>query len=876
MRNENLTRDEAASRSRSLEVSTYDVTVDVSNATQASEETYPSISRISFTCSAPGSSTFLDYIHGGIESVTINGTEYAGAELSDIVDGARIHLHDLQATNEVVVTGQSVYSTSGEGLHRFVDPTDELTYLYTQYEPADARRVFANFEQPDLKAEFTFHVRAPKEWHVASNEAIVSVDEHDDGTSTRHFAPTKRMSTYITTILAGPYFEVRDEWRGTVNGGEELVIPLNATVRQSLARHLDHEEIFTVTKQGLDYYHEKFTFPYPWGKYDSAFVPEYNLGAMENPGLVTFTEQYIFESHATEAQHEGRAGTILHEMAHMWFGDLTTMTWWDDLWLKESFADYLGTLATDRATDFETAWISFANRRKGWAYVQDQFPTTHPIVADITDLEAADQNFDGITYAKGASVLKQLAAFVGEDAFFDAANTYFEKHAFGNTSLQDFLDALATASGRDMNAWTEAWLKTSGPSTLGIELEVEGEGAGAVVSRAVLKQHGTDPATGKDIARPHVIKVGLFSPQPSQGGMLELTETLDVRLEGSEIELPELVGKPRPALILPNHEDLTYALLELDEASQAAFIENGVDDGLARATIWASLWNQVRSGRLDPVVFIRTVARHGAMVPEAGILSGITLNATTALENYVAADRVGEVAALFNDAAWELTQRTSGDIRRIWARTFARSAKAVPEATEELVHRLELMVSTDQDFAPDERADSELRWLALIALSVHGAADVQDFEQEIAREDSAKARVNRTHAVAALPDPRSKTTAWTQAMSGVDGSGAKLSNDHLSAVAAGFSEGSWTLRAPFYASFWSRLEEVWDTMTQSNATRVIEGVFPQGVEGDREPLEAAGAWLDEHQDAPQALRRIIIEEKDALERALKGQQFSEA
>ena len=868
-----MTRDEATQRSALIEVTSYDVSIDVSQASDAAVETYPSTTRIRFTSAHDGASTFLDYIHGGIESVTVNGTVFEGQELESMVDDARIHLNNLQATNDVEVVGNSVYSTSGEGLHRFVDPTDGLTYLYTQYEPADARRVFANFEQPDLKAQFSFHVRAPKEWHVASNESLASLDEHEDGTSTRHFAPTKRMSTYITTILAGPYVEVRDEWRGSVSDGSELVVPLNITVRESLAKHLDHEEIFTITKQGLTYYHQKFDFPYPWGKYDSAFVPEYNLGAMENPGLVTFTEQYIFESHATEAQHEGRAGTILHEMAHMWFGDLTTMTWWDDLWLKESFADYLGTLATDQATEFETAWVSFANRRKGWAYVQDQFPTTHPIVADITDLEAADQNFDGITYAKGASVLKQLAAFVGEDAFFAAANTYFDKHAFGNTSLQDFLDALGSASGRDMDAWTSAWLKTSGPSTLRVEIE---EDANGLVQSAQLVQHGVDPSTGQEVIRPHVVKVGLFNGDSTDAGLLHLTETLDVRLEGVSVGLPELVGKPRPALILPNHEDLTYALLDLDPASQSAFIENGVNDPLARATIWASLWNQVRNGQLDPVIFIRTVARHGAMVPEAGILSGITLNAVTALENYVAPERQDTVGSIFTDAAWELSQRTNGDVRRIWARTFARAAKSsAPSNNDHVVHRLELMASVDAEYAPGEKADAELRWLALVALSVLGAADVKDFEAEIAREDSAKARVNRTLAVAAIPDMTAKTTSWNQAMNGVDAAGIKLSNEHLSATAAGFSEGSWELREPFYASFWPRLEEVWSTMTQSNATRVIEGLFPSGVAGNDQPLRDATAWLDEHPKAPKALRRVIIEEKDALERALRGQQFKD-
>ncbi|MGO4436012.1 M1 family metallopeptidase, partial [Paenarthrobacter sp. RAF9] len=340
-----------------------------------------------------------------VHSVFLNGK---GLPVADVVDGSRIRLDNLQAENQVTVTGTALFSTSGEGMHRFFDPADGQCYLYTQYEPADARRVFANFEQPDLKAEFTFHVMAPSEWQVSSNgvEALRTQLTSDPATSRWDFAPTKPMSTYITTVLAGPYFKAEDTWHGTLSDGTVLDVPLALYCRASMAQSFDAAELFRLTRNGLDFFNELFDYPYPWGKYEQAFVPEYNLGAMENPGLVTFTESYVFTSRAADSQYQGRANTLLHEMAHMWFGDLVTMQWWDDLWLKESFADYMGTLGVDRTTDWGTAWVNFANNRKAWAYVQDQLPTTHPIVADIPDLEAAKQNFDGITYAKGASVLK--------------------------------------------------------------------------------------------------------------------------------------------------------------------------------------------------------------------------------------------------------------------------------------------------------------------------------------------------------------------------------------------------------------------------------------------------------------------------------------
>ncbi|WP_181272749.1 aminopeptidase N [Brevibacterium oceani] len=485
----NLTRNEAQSRTQLLKVKTYTVHIDVSNA-ETEDETYFSRTVVDFKARSAGS-TFIDLIADSVSLVEINGESLNPAE---VFDGARVSFAVRDGKNTLTIEARARYSTSGEGLHRFADPADGKVYLYTQYEPTDARRVFANFDQPDLKAKFVFSVTAPAHFQVLSNReetgqepAVATADPaaHGAGASsaagaaavTHHFAPTLKQSSYITCITAGPYEGATETWTDP-NTGE--VVRLGAWTRASLVDHLDADDIFSVTKAGLDFFTAEFDHPYPWGKYDQIFVPEYNLGAMENPGLVTFTDSLIFRDKVTDAQYESRANVILHEMAHMWFGDLVTMKWWDDLWLKESFADYMGGLALAEATRFTDGWVTFALRRKAWAYTQDLYPTTHPIVADIPDVEAAKLNFDGITYAKGASVLKQLVAFVGREAFFAGSRLYFKRFEYGNTELADFLECLAEAApDRDIANWAGAWLGTSGVSELTLDLTTDADASAA-------------------------------------------------------------------------------------------------------------------------------------------------------------------------------------------------------------------------------------------------------------------------------------------------------------------------------------------------------------------------------------------------------------
>ncbi|WP_346958116.1 aminopeptidase N [uncultured Arthrobacter sp.] len=866
MSNQNLSRDEAATRSALITTHSYDVSLDVRQAADPAVAGYTSRSVITFSASEPGASTFLDFIGSSVHSVFLNGK---GLPVADVVDGSRIRLDNLQADNQVTVTGTALFSTSGEGMHRFFDPADGQCYLYTQYEPADARRVFANFEQPDLKAEFTFHVMAPSEWQVSSNgaETLRTQLTSDPATSRWDFAPTKPMSTYITTVLAGPYFKAEDTWHGNLADGTALDVPLGLYCRASMAPSFDAAELFRLTRNGLDFFNDLFDYPYPWGKYEQAFVPEYNLGAMENPGLVTFTESYVFTSRAADSQYQGRANTLLHEMAHMWFGDLVTMRWWDDLWLKESFADYMGTLGVDRTTDWATAWVNFANNRKAWAYVQDQLPTTHPIVADIPDLEAAKQNFDGITYAKGASVLKQLVAYVGFDAFIAGSRRYFRDHAYGNTTLADLLAALSAASGRDLATWARQWLQTSGISTLSTEIE-EHDGVLGAVS---LLQHAEDPITGRQEPRPHRLRIGLYNPDAA--GALVRTDSVETDVDGERTLVGQLAGMARPALLLVNDEDLSYAKVRLDPHSEATVRSSlgSIGDPMARALCWTALWDSARDAVTPAARYVEAVQRFGPAETGIGVLLNVLGNAGTAIERYVpAATRSTVRSAFLSAAAAELRNAAPGSDQQLaWARTVAATSRY--DAGElDLVRGL-LDGST---VIEGLSVDAELRWNLWHALAANGQADPAQLDAELDRDNTASGKSGHATALAARPDPAVKDAAWDAAVHGTE-----LSNQLLSATIAGFNTAPATLLDNYVEPYFECLERVWADRSIEIASRIVRGLYPAGQDLGRGGGAPAGhpviartdQWLAEHPDAPRALRRIIIEQRSQLLRALTAQ-----
>ncbi|NYD79833.1 aminopeptidase N [Arthrobacter cupressi] len=867
----NLTRAEAAARSALVTAHRYDVSLDVRHAADAAVEGYTSRTSIAFSA-APGADTFLDFIHGGVHSVLLNGTEL---DLAAVVDGNRILLRDLAAENEVVVTGTALYSRSGEGLHRFFDPADGKCYLYTQYEPADARRVFANFEQPDLKAEFTFHVTAPSDWHVVSNSAESNRRElpGDAGTSTWDFAATKRMSTYITSVLAGPYFRAEDHWSTVLDDGTRLEVPLALYCRASLAESFDAAELFTLTKAGLDFFNRLFDYPYPWGKYDQAFVPEYNLGAMENPGLVTFTEKYVFTSRATDAQYEARANTLMHEMAHMWFGDLVTMRWWDDLWLKESFADFMGTLGVDRATRWESAWVNFANKRKAWAYLQDQLPTTHPIVADIPDLEAAKQNFDGITYAKGASVLKQLVAYVGFDAFIAGSRQYFRRHAFGNTSLADLLAALGTASGRDLGGWSRQWLQTSGISTLSAEIA---EGPGGTIGPVLLRQTSVDPVTGRQEHRPHRLRLGLYDFDGGSGA-LRRTDSVELDADGPLTPVPGLAGKPRPALLLVNDDDFSYVKVRLDAGSEATVREalDRIEDPMARALCWTVLWDSARDAATPAALYVAAVERFAPAESGIGVLLTVLGNAATAVERYVpATERHAVRSGLLGTAAARLRDSVPGSDQQLaWARTLAGLSR---HDGSQLGLLRGLLSGAEQ--LEGLAVDAELRWSLWQALAAQGEASAEELDAELAKDNTASGREGHALASAARPDAEVKAAAWKAAVESTE-----LSNELLGATIAGFMTAPAGALDGYIEPYFDCLERVWRERSIEIAGRIVRGLFPagqdltEGTDPEEHPvLLRTDTWLAAHAEAPRALRRIVLEQRDNLLRALRAQAVPSA
>ncbi|MFI8945259.1 aminopeptidase N [Streptomyces sp. NPDC053750] len=851
MPGENLSRDEARERAALLSVDGYEVSLDVRSATGEAEvagpRTFRSVTTIRFRCNEPGASSFADLVAPSVTAVSLNGRDL---DPSEVFDGSRIVLEDLAADNELVVDAQCAYSRTGEGLHRFVDPEDGEVYLYTQYEPADSRRVFANFEQPDLKAPFRFEVRAPEEWTVWSN----GVGERVDGVW--RFAETKPISTYITCVVAGPYHYVTDSYERVFEDGTRLEIPLGAMCRKGLAPHFDADDVFLITKQGLDFFHDRFDFPYPFGKYDQAFVPEYNLGAMENPGMVTFREEYIFRGRVTRASYEGRANTILHEMAHMWFGDLVTMEWWDDLWLKESFADFMGAFANVGATRFKDAWITFANRRKAWAYRADQLPSTHPITADIRDLQDAKLNFDGITYAKGASVLKQLVAYVGQDAFLEGARRYFKRHAYGNTRLGDLLSVLEETSGRDMASWARSWLQTAGVNSLTPQVLLTAEGR--VDELAVVQE----AAESHPELRPHRVAVGLY--RRTAEGALERYARAEADVDGPRTVVAELAGAEAPELVLVNDDDLTYCKTRFDETSLATLREHlgALTDPLARALCWSALWNMTRDALLPARDFIALVLRFGGRESDIGVLQMLHAWAESALVHYVAPDwREAGGRLLGEGALRELRDAAPGSEQQLaWARFFA----AVASAEDELGLLRGLLEGTEKIDGLD--VDQELRWTFLEPLAAHGAADESVLAAELARDDTASGKRHQVRCLAARPSEAVKAQAWAQVVESD-----ALSNALVEATIAGFAQPSQReLLAPYAEKYFAAIERVWDERSIQIGMDVVRGLFPS-LRDSRETLDATDAWLSAHEDAAPALRRLVLEARDDLARALRGQ-----
>ena len=867
---ERLTRDEAYARAELITMSNYEIELDLSNAMALDEPTYPVTTTLRFTATRPGEDTFVNYLGDSVEFVSVNGVSQ---DVAQIVGTARILIPNIAADNEVVIRSHSRYSHSGEGLHRFVDPADGQVYLYSQFEPADARRVYPNMEQPDLKAVFQVTIIGPDTWTLASNGHEIDRAPVTTGIDRVRFAPTHPMSTYLTTFLAGPYAQFDSQW--TPHNDSVEPVALRIFARQSLAEHVDAEELFSLTCQGMTWFHEQFHYPYPWGKYDQAFVPEYNLGAMENPGLVTFNESYIFTSQATASQHVARATTLMHEMSHMWFGNLATMKWWDDLWLKESFADFFGTKAVADATELPGAWQSFAHQRKAWAYVQDSYPTTHPIVADIVDLEAARQNFDGITYAKGAAVIKQLFHYVGEEAFLSACRTYFERFAFATAQLEDFLAILEEASGRDLQQWSATWLQTSGPATL--KATVADDGA------VTIHQTAIDPQTGEPVLRPHTLYIAVLTLNNDDQLVVTNQARVDIPAGSAAVAVDQLiVDNSAPRVVLVNHHDQTYAQVQLDPASLDAVTTYPVidPDSTAVATVWSSLWTMVRQAALPAADFIGAVVRLSHSISDVSMHARVLDQAITALKEFAPTSQRTRLTRQLSTALLDaLVQLDPGSDRQ---RSAARALTQLGIGTKALAPELTLLLASDEtsELSPGLRIDDEMRWLLLISLASLGRIDRARLDAELAASPTATNELYYRTAVAAIPDQAQRWQLWHQIFKGQNVDGEVLSNAQITATAQGLTSSAPDFAADQLMPLLEGLIDIWQSRSNNLASRTIDGLFPlrhQPIKGGPDAqakhpvLVNIDAWLAQYQHAPAALRRIVIERRADIAQRLVAQ-----
>jgi aminopeptidase N len=834
-----ITRTETAQRAGLLRVAGYDVTLDLTRG----PDVFGSESVITFDCSEPGAATYADLVAEEVREISLNGLRLDPADAW--ADG-RIALSGLAGHNELRVVADCRYSADGTGLHRSTDPADGKIYTYTKFEPAYARTVYANFEQPDLKAAFTIHVRVPAHWTVLSNEPAPDAEPAGAGTAVWHFPPTARMSTYLFAVVAGEYTVVRSSH--TTSRGQ--VIPLGLACRASLAGYLDAEDIWTTTRQGLDYYTGLFECDYPFAKYDQAFVPEFSAGATESIACVIWTDTLLFRSKVTDSMYELRASVVLHEMAHMWFGDLVTMRWWDDLWLNESFAEFCAALSSAEATRFTGAWATFAAGRKAWGYQQDQLPSTHPVAADVPTLSQAIANFDGISYAKGASVLRQLVAHVGRDNFFAGIRAYFAAHSWGNATLADLLGALESSSGLALGDWSDAWLRTTGPNRLSAGYELDE--TASFLSFEVVQE----PAGQEGTLRPHRIAIGLYN---KVGENLLRTHRVEADIDGPRTAVPGLAGLPRPDLLLLNDEDLTYALLRFDDRSIATLATSIglLDDALARAVCWCSVIDMVRQAGLAAPAFVRMVAAALPAEPSVAtvqILAGVTESVLDQLADpaWVPEGRrqLAQVAAGLLEVAVP-----GSDHQLAWAQLLCRTASSAGQL--DLLARL----VAGRDDVAGLTVDADLRWAMLARLAAAGRVTAADVDAELAR-DGTDAGVRHAAACrAALPDRDTKAAAWRLLTE------TELPVDSVQEIAGAFYEPEQAdLLAPYAARYFQMLPALWASRGGHLRVRLGEALFPRTAAGP-ELLAQIDAFLAGGEHDP-GLVRVLVERRDLVRRAL--------
>ena len=837
----NLSRAEAQDRAEHLYVNSYTVTLDVTKG----EETFYSKSEVSFTCNKPGYATFIDAVGRSVISATLNG---AAVDVSGF-DGESIFLTNLAADNSLIIEMEAEYSKSGEGLQRSVDPADGEVYLYSQGETAHIRNMFACFDQPSLKATFTLTVTTPGHWQAVSNnpvESKVAKGELVEWT----FKTTPRIPTYLDALIAGPYSSVHDVYKG------EKEIPLGIYCRKSMMQYLDPEDIFLITKQGFEYFEKVFGLAYPFEKYDQIAVVDFNFGAMENAGAVTFREDVlVFRSHMPEKAYLSRANTILHEMAHMWFGDMVTMFWWDDLWLNESFAEWSSYLALSESTRFKGAWTEFNSARKNWAYRQDQLSSTHPIIADMVDMEAVNANFDGITYAKGASVLHQLVAHVGRPQFIAGLQKYFAKHAWGNTTLNDLLVELEASSSRKLDTWVHTWLQTAGVNTLRPQLEIDGDTYTSVV---ISQEVPLVPAGSKEL-RPHRLAVGLYD---ISGDSLNLRKSVELDVVGASTVVTELAGEKVADLLLINDRDLSYAKLRFDDRSIATLKKylGRLNDPLARALSWAAIWDMHRDAQISSADFIEIALSGLAGENDDAIVNIVIGQLGTSVEGYASDANRDKYRERLAAGFWNLMQSSApaSDLQLLYSRAFASNAH-----TPDQIKNVRGILNGD---IKGLKVDTDRRWDFLIALTERGATTQAELDAELASDNTTSGNLLFETAKAATPNAEAKAYAFNTVMH------QDAQTSVRSALVAGFQRPIQRhLLTPFVDLYFENLLSEWESNSYEGAAKFVTGMYPSWIIS-QSTLDKTNAWLNGvGSDAPAVLRKLVKESQDGIIRALKVQ-----
>jgi aminopeptidase N len=837
----NLTRDEARQRAGLIRTPLYEISLDLSR----DSETFTCEATIHFLCPEPGATTFIDFLAPSVDSCELNGEEVPKAAFN----GARITLANLREANELHVLATCAYQNIGAGLCRFTDPVDHKVYLHSQFETFDAHRMFPCFDQPDLKATFSFTVLAPADWVVVSNNPGQAQAVPGRETIKRWtFGTTPKMSSYLTAIVAGPYYGVRDR-HGDID--------LGIFCRQSLAQYLDPEEIFTITKQGLDFYGQAYKYPYPFQKYDQLFVPEFSAGAMENIGCVTFNEFLVFRSKVTEAVREDRANTILHEMAHMWFGDLVTMRWWDDLWLNESFATFMSVLAQVEATRFTNGWVTFANQYKAGARRQDQLPTTHPIAADVPDIESVHLNFDAITYNKGACVLRQLVAYVGQDTFLRGVQRYIKQRQYANATLADFLSDIEAGSGRDLKNWSKLWLETAGLNTLRPVTSLQSDTIGSLTIRQEAPQdHPT--------IRPHRLAIGLYD---RNGDALRVRRSIELDVEGQNTAVQELATERIADLLLVNDRDLTYAKIRLDQRSLDTASQHlaELSDPLARAICWAALWDMLRDGELPARRYLPLILNNIHGETDIGVVQDLMAQATSAILVYGDPANAGAaLQTLAEHALRALDNAPAGsDFQLAWAHAFIGAARSSDHlaVVRGLLDGIKAFTGL--------KVDTDLRWGIVGALAGAGAADGL-IDAELERDPTDDGQRHAAAARAARPTAEAKEQVWAALLEDLT-----LPLATMRAMMSGFHRfDQRKLLEAYVTRYFAALAQVWKARDIEIGLAFARQMFPSVVVGDS-TIKAIDDYLKDDK-LPGPIRRVLLEGKDNMQRAMRGRAVDAA